>query len=441
MIKKQDPLWVRCLPNYFYRLVTGRVALHSIIHNSGWLILDKVIRAFLGLLVGAWMARYLGPSNFGTLSYVIAYVTFFQAFANLGLDTIVVREIARQSQMAPLVLGTTLLMRVCSGIFAILIASSFMAFQYDWDSQIFLITLLVSSSLIFQVSDTVDLWFQSQSQNYRTITVKVLSYLISNGLKIVGILQGASLTYFAVLISVEAAISAFGLMLAYKKYPALGHWYFAISKAKILLHESWPFLLSSISVIVYMRLDQLLIKNYLGSTDLGIYAAALPIASVWSALPIAMCTSVAPFLARFRISEPTKYEVGFRMLFKYFFWFSLSISVTISFFADQIIELFYGVAYAESTMVLRIYVFTNIPVFLGVAQYLWIANEGRSTTALKNTVFGGACAIAADFLLIPQFGLVGAAFAAVIAYFASAVLGNLFFCKELFFMQLGLKNK
>ena len=441
MIKKTDPYWVRCLPDYFQRLLSGRSVIHSIANNTGWLMFDKALRVVLALLVSAWVARYLGPADFGNLAYVVAYITFFQAFTNLGLDTIVVRDIARNPNIAPSILGTTLVLRFCSSVLAIFTSVVIIGIAYGWNSQIFWIALLISSSLVFQIGDTVDLWFQSQSQNLRTITIKVLAYVTSNGLKVAGVLLNAPLEYFAALIALESALSGLGMFIAYKKFPAYGAWTATYKMAKFLLHQSWPFLLSGISVMVYMRVDQLLINYFMSSSDLGIYAAAMPIASIWSAFPLAVCASVAPYLARVRLDDPAKYIYGLRLIFKLFFIMSLTLSVMIAFFSEAIIQILYGVAYADSATVLSIYVFTNVPIFMGVAQGLWIANEGRSIVILKNTILGGICAIAFNFILIPQYGLTGAAISAVIAYTASAILGNIIFCKELFYLQIGIKYK
>jgi PST family polysaccharide transporter len=422
-------------------MLSGRLAIHSIANNTGWLMIDKVLRVVLGLLVTAWIARYLGPEEFGILAYVIAYITFFQAFANLGLDTSVVRDIARDQKIASSILGTTIALRFCSSILAIFASVLIIGIAYGWNSQMLWITVLVSSSLVFQIGDTVDLWFQSQSQNFRTITIKVLVYVTSNGLKFAGVLFNAPLEYFAALITLESALSGLGMFISYKKFPVVGVWTATYKMAKFLLHQSWPFLLSGISVMIYMRFDQLLIKYFMSSSDLGIYAAAIPIASVWSAFPMAVCASIAPYLARARLNEPAKYLHGLRLIFKYFFMMSLTLSIVISFFSDQIIKILYGDAYAESAKVLSIYVYTNVPIFLGVAQGLWITNEGRSIVILKNTILGGICAIVSNFILIPEYGLTGAAISAVIAYAASAILGNIIFCKELFYLQIGIKCK
>ena len=190
-MRKPDPFWIKYLPIYFQKKISGRAVVHAVIHNSGWLVADKIFRAIFGLFVGAWVARYLGPADFGTLSFVIAYITFFQAFSALGLDTIVIREIARYPRLAPSLLGSALLMRICSSLIAFLVATATVGLFYGWDSQLFWITVIISSSLAFQAGDTVDLWFQSQSRNRLTVIVKLAAYVASNALKIIGILLAA----------------------------------------------------------------------------------------------------------------------------------------------------------------------------------------------------------------------------------------------------------
>src|ERR1700744_44346 len=80
--------------------------LRAIVANTGWLVFDRVIRVLIGLTVGAWIARYLGPAGSGELSYVVAFIALFQAAANLGADAIVVRDIARAPERAADILGT-----------------------------------------------------------------------------------------------------------------------------------------------------------------------------------------------------------------------------------------------------------------------------------------------------------------------------------------------
>jgi hypothetical protein len=109
-------LWIRLLPQSLRERLAKRVSLHAIVENSGWLIFDKLLRMAMGLLVSAWVARYLGPESFGELAYVLAQIAFFQVIGTLGADGIVVRDIARNRDDAPTLLGTLLAMRMVVGV-------------------------------------------------------------------------------------------------------------------------------------------------------------------------------------------------------------------------------------------------------------------------------------------------------------------------------------
>lgn len=207
-----QPKWLKLLPNKLSERLSGNHSLLAAINNSGWLMFDKLIRLLLGLLVSAWVARYLGPAQYGELAYVLAYLAFFQAVAVLGMDGIVVRDIAKDKTKAGEILGTAFILRISVGLCCWLIAIASMGWFNGWQDRSVYITALAGASLIFQAADTIDLWFQSQSQSRRTVIAKLIAYLISNGLKILLILNQAPLLAFAVVMSVEFLLAALSLI-------------------------------------------------------------------------------------------------------------------------------------------------------------------------------------------------------------------------------------
>ena len=155
------------------RLIAGTAGRRAIAANSSWLLFDKLVRALLGLLVGAWVARHLGPAQFGALAYVLAYVALFQPFANLSADAIVVRGLSQQPNSTAEVLGTALALRLAIGFVCWLAAIAGAALIADEGSNLVLLTAVVGGTLLFQAADVVDLWFQSQSQSRRTVVAKL----------------------------------------------------------------------------------------------------------------------------------------------------------------------------------------------------------------------------------------------------------------------------
>jgi PST family polysaccharide transporter len=408
----------------------------AILQNSGWLFLDKMLRLALGLLVGAWVARYLGPAQYGELAYVLAYIAFFQAVATLGLDGIVVRDIAQNKDQANTVLGTAFALRLGVGVICWLTAIGSMACLNGVHDRSVVLTALAGGGLVFQAADTVDLWFQSQSQSRRTVLAKLTAYLISSGVKVALVLNGAPLVAFAAVMVLDGLTAAIGLAVAYKRFPSKQRWNRAASTARQLLSESWPFILSGISIMVYMRIDQIMIKEMLGTQQLGIYAAVLPLATLWQFIPMMLNASLAPFVARKKAESESAYWETLQKIFKAYALLGWLVCIPTVVFANLAVGILYGVQYQEGAMVLSIYVFTNLFINLGVAQGLWLLNERKARISLFKAIVGAFVAMLGNWLLIPQFGINGVAIVAVLAQLASGVLMNLIFSRRIFFIQI-----
>lgn len=428
--------WLAFIPKMLQQFLLDRKDLITILKNSGWLMFDKLTRLTLGLIVGAWVARYLGPTQYGELAYVITYIAFFQAVATLGLDGIVVREIAQNKDQSNTVLGTVFALRLGVGVICWITAIGSMILLNGIDDHTVILTILVGGPLIFQAADTIDLWFQSQSQSRLTVLAKITAYLISSGIKIALIYNEASLVAFASIVAIEGLIGAIGLTISYTRLPTAHRWKSAQSTARQLLSESWPFILSGISIMIYMRIDQIMIKEMLGPQQLGIYAAVLPLATLWQFAPLMLNASLSPFVARKKAEGEISYLNALRKIFKLYALLGWIVCISTAALAPSLINILYGPQYQQGEIILSIYVFTNIFVNMGLAQALWLLNERRAIIGFFNTIVGATFAILGNWLIIPEFGIIGVAVVAVVSQFLSAVLMNIFFSKKIFLMQV-----
>lgn len=437
----KNSIFFRVLPEKLKKLLQGKPELLAAIHNSGWIFFDKILRALLGLLVGAWVARYLGPAQFGELAYCIAFIAIFQSITNLGLDGIVVREIANYPNRANVVLGTTFQLRLLVGVVAWILAILIYGVFNSFDGYGIWITSLVGAGMIFQVADTIDLWFQGNSQSKRTVLAKASAYLTTNVIRVGLIFLDAPLIAFAAVIAFEGALTAFALYVSYQRYPSEGTWKKYLPEAKNLLQESWPYLISGLSIIIYMRIDQVMIKSILGDYQLGIFSAAIPISNLWNMIPMAICTSIAPLIARKKIQGAVGFNLALVKIFRFFWVISFVVITLIWVLSNSLVHLMYGVEFHETAGVLNIYVLTCIPVFMGVGQNLWLINEKKSNLFLLQTVIGTIVCIIANFIFLPLWGINGAAISAILSQISSCFLINCLFARPLFMMQLGFSPK
>lgn len=410
--------------------------LRAIVANTGWLVFDRLIRVLIGLTVGAWIARYLGPARFGELSYVVAFIALFQAAANLGADAIVVRDIARAPERAAAILGTAFWLRLGAGLVCWIAAALVMMLLHPGEREILWMTLIVGGSLIFQASDTVDLWFQSQTRSRRTVAAKLTAYAISNGVKIVLILTHAPLVAFAAAMSLDFALAAVGMVFAYRGFPTPERWRAHRATMLELLLECWPFLTAAVSVMVYVRIDQIMLNELLGERELGFYSAALPLSAVWNVVPVVLTTSLAPYVARRKVEGEAPYRRALSDIFRLYAACGLAVSLTTAALAPWIVSILYGKTFVRSASVLSIHVLSNIFIYLGVAQNLWIVNERLGRLSLYKSLSGAVVSVVGNLLVIPRFGIVGCAVVYVLANFVSAVGSNWFLAPEMLKMQL-----
>ena len=188
--------------------------------------------------------------------------------------------------------------------------------------------------------------------------------------------------------------------------------------------------------MVYMRIDQIMIKEMLGPKELGIYAAVLPLATLWQFIPMMLNTSLAPFVAQKKVEGEKAYWDALKKVFKAYALLGWMVCIPTLFLSNAAISILFGDEYKDGALVLNIYVFTNIAINMGVAQSLWLLNERRPIVNLMKTLIGAAITVVGNWLLIPNFGLTGVAVVGVIAMLTSAILSNYFFSKEILRLQL-----
>jgi PST family polysaccharide transporter len=410
----------------------------KIIGNTGWLMFDRVGRMGLGLFVGVWVARYLGPLQFGSLNFAVAFVALFGALTTLGLEMIVVREIVRSPSDAHEVLGTTFALRGAGATAAALIAVGAIRVLQPADHVAFLLVSILSVGIIFQAFDTIDSFFLSQVQSKITVWAKSVVFLLFAGVKILAIKVHAPLWMFAVATAGETVLGAVGLVIGYRLTGGrILAWRARKTRAIHLLKESWPILFSGLAIMVYMRIDTIMLKMMQGDAAAGLYAAATRVSEVWYFIPMAIVSSVSPAIIRAK-HRPEVYYGRLRSLFSAVTFLACVIGSGVALASHLIIRTLYSSSYSSAGPVLAVHVWASVFVFLGVAQAPWDISENLLKMSLYRTVAGAIVNVLINLFLIPRYSAMGAAIATVISYAISGVFANAFHPKTrpLFYLQM-----
>jgi PST family polysaccharide transporter len=412
--------------------------LRKIMRNMGWLMMDRVVRMGMGLFVGVWVARYLGPTQFGSLNFALSFVALFGTLTTLGLEGLVVREVLHNTQDTHEILGTTLALRSAGGLLAVVLSIAALCLIQPHDRQALLLVSILSLTLVFQAFDTIDSFFQSQVQSKITVWAKNAAFLVFAAIRVSLIYTKAHIWAFAAATSGEIALGAVGLVLGYRLSGGrMSVWRSSRKRAALLLKQSWPVIFSGMAIMVYMRLDMVMLKMMKGDLAVGLYSAATRVSEVWYFIPMAIVSSVSP--AIMKVKDNTDLFYGrLRKLFSLMTMAACIIGSLVALSSHAIIRVLYSTGYSGAAPVLAVHVWASVFVFLGVAQSPWDLSKNLLTLSLYRTIAGAIINVAMNLYLIPRYSAMGAAIATVVSYAVSGVFANAFSARTrpIFYMQM-----
>ena len=383
--------------------------------NTSWLLGERVLRMVISLFVGIYVARYLGPERYGLLSYALSFVWLFSAIASLGLDDILVRELVKKPDKRQYLIATVFWLKVCgSGVMGIAIASV-LIFKSEDQQTLWLISI-ITLGFLFQATNVVDFYFQALVQSKFTVRAQVVQLFTTSLFKIFLVWSEADLVWFALALMLDQAVVAILFLFLYKlkveKFPFL---YFNWEKTKLLMRDAWPLIFTGMVVSIYMKIDQVMLKEMLNTKAVGVYAAAVKLCEALYFLPTVITASLYPAIISAKQKNEIIYEQRLQKLYDIMVWGPVAVALPTSLIANWIILSFYGADFQEATDVLQIYIWVIVFVSLGLASSKWLITENLEIYSFYRTVLGAALNIGCNFWLIPIYGIKGAAFATLIA--------------------------
>jgi polysaccharide transporter, PST family len=412
--------------------------LSKILSNISWLVLDRIARMGIGLFLGAWVARYLGPDQFGQMNSALAIVSIFGIIAGLGLDDIVIRDLVKHPDNKYEILGSAFLLKLMGGILSMILISFIALTIYRQDTPYVVIILLTSLSLLFQAVNVIDLWFQSRVLSKYVVYARNIAFILTAGYKVVLIMIKASIEMFIIASLFELLIGTIGMIMVFIRCKlSILKFRFSFSQARVLMQSSWPLILSGFIVMVYMRSDQIMLSAMRGSQEVGYYSAAMKISEIWYFIPTTISASVFPSIIKSRENNLSEYYRRLQNLFNLMAVIALSVAIPITFFSNFIIKILYGVNYLASGPVLAIHIWAGVFVFLGIVRGSWLIAEGYTKLMFATTLAGAIINLFLNYLLIPVYGAIGASIATVFSQCMASYVSNLVYKKtqKIFYMQ------
>lgn len=397
-----------------------------VLSNIAWAFLGKIVSLLSVLFVGILVARYLGPAQYGLLNYVISYVAIFTIISNFGLDDIEVREMSKPGQTCQVTMWTGIRLRLllAATAYVLIVATTFM-FRPDNPKAVGFI-LIYGLSIFPTCLNSVRNYFTSQLLNKHIVQSEIARTIICAAIKIILLYLGASLMWFVIASALDIFIVSIGYYLSLRSHKAEMCSYSADKKlTRFLLIEAFPLMLSSSAIVIYQRIDQVMIGNMIDNESVGYFATAGRFADLVVFVPIVICQTLTPILVKAKSEKSVAdYNSNSRIFVSAIVWSSIILALIMSLSAFILIKLTFGQAYLASAPILQIMAWKAVGTALATASgQLIIIDRMQKWTAVRNAL-GCIVCIILNLLLIPTYGAVGSAVVTVITVAFAGLISN-----------------
>lgn len=385
----------------------------------------------VGLLVGIWVARYLGPGLYGQFSYALAFTFLLSPLATLGLDSVVVRRMVLDRSCRDQVLGTAFWLSLASGVVVFVVAIAGIYLVRPDETLTRWLVGVTAAGMIPQAFLVIEYWYESQVQAKFTVYAKLSAFLLASLAKVGLIVVHAPLIAFAWAGLAEVMIGAAGLLLSYRLNGLrITSWRFSRSEAGKLLRDGMPLLFAAAMHVISMRIDQVMLGEMVGSEEVGVYSAAVRLTEPWSCISFAICTSAFPAIMESWSTNRELFEAQVQKLYNLMALVGYAVAIPMTFLSGWLVESLFGSAYAAAGPLLAVLIWSCVINSLSSARTTFLISMNWSRMLFLSLLLGTVLNIVLNYLLIPGFGAMGAVVATLISYWFS-LHGVCFFIKPL----------
>ena len=397
--------------------------MNKVARNASWIIVCKIFQAVLALIINMLTARFLGPSNYGLLTYAASLVAFAVPIMNLGFGNILVQEIVNDSKREGEYLGTSITLSIVSAFFCILGVTTF-AYIANPDEPITIsVCLLYSILLVFQALELIQYWFQAKLLSKYTSIISLIAYVLVSGYKFLLLVTQKSVQWFALSNALDYCLISFSAVIAYHKLGGK-KLEFSWKTAIYMFSKSKHYIVSSMMVTIFAQTDKIMIKLIIDETATGYYGAAVQCAALTSFVFVAIIDSFRPSIFESKKYDEKQFTEKLKMLYCVIIYMSLAQSIIMTLFSRLIIHILYGAKYYDAISALRIIVWYTTFSYLGSVRNIWILAYEKQKYLWVINLSGAVANIAINCALIPAMGINGAAAASLITQiFTNVIIG------------------
>lgn len=393
----------------------------KIISNASWIIFAQIIKSILAAIITMMTARYLGPSNFGSINYAASIVAFVVPFLHLGLTSTIVQEFVNAPEKDGTILGSSLLACGVSSILCIIGIFSFILVANHGEKETIIVCLLYSLVLFIQVFDVLKYWFQSKLLSKYTSIVALFSFFVVSIYKAFLLITDKSIYWFAISNSLDYLLIVIASIYLYKRLGG-GKLHFSKDLLFKMLNKSKYYIISDVMIAVFAQTDRIMLKLMIDEAATGYYSAAVSCAGMTAFIFGAIRDSCRPVIFESMNDSETSFENNMCRLYSITIYMTLIQSIVITLFAKIIIYILYGQEYMIAVGSLRIVIWYTTFSYLGAVRNIWILAQNKQRLIWRIDLSGAVANVILNFLLIPNYGIYGASIATLLTQFFTNIV-------------------
>lgn len=394
---------------------------NKIFKNASWIIGTKIVQALFNLLITMLTARYLGPSNFGSINYAAAIVAFATPFMHLGFTSIMVQEIISEQDDEGMVLGTSIVSCFISSIFCFIGIFAFLMVANRNEFETIAVCMLYSLVLVVGCFDVLSYWFQAKLKSKYYSLISLFAFVITSLFKAYLLIAEKSIYWFAISYTIDYSIIAVLAIITYKKLNG-NRFTFNHNCFKRMIHRSKYYIISELMIVVFTQTDRIMLNLMIDEAATGLYSSAVVCAGITTFVFTAIIDSFRPLIFQSKKVSKESFEHNVCSLYSVIIYLSILQCIFIVIFAKLIVDIIYGSEFSGAITILKILAWYTAFSYLGAVRNIWILAENKQNIIWRIDLSGAIANVFLNILLIPILGVNGAAIASLVTQIFTNVI-------------------
>lgn len=410
----------------------------SIFKNTSWLSVSQVITSICAFLWTILIARYLGVSDYGILSFAISFTSLVSIFMDLGMSTFITREIAKNKNLLFKYVNNIFLFKLILA-FALLIISNLALYALGYPYTTILVTLIFTMEMIFL---SMVAFLNGVFQAFENVKYQSIGTILNCIFLLLGILITMGLDLGVVYIAISYAIGylAYFVFMILEYVPKFGFPKFELDFKfiKEVVIGSIPFGLTNFFYTIYFSIDIVMLSILAGDYATGLYKSAYNLITVFTTFFIVYQAVIFPVMSKFFKESQNLIKVSYELSVKYLLLIIIPISVGVFYYAMPLINLIYTNQYSLASTPVQILIWTVSFLFINGAASVLLNAIDKEKTVTKIYIIAAIFNVCLNLILIPMLSYDGAAIATVLSEILITILTLHYIFKTNYKPDLGL---